>query len=206
MPASRLSLLLLCATATLSSCQRRAMPATDRVERAIPSPAVHDAPMVLTATAYYIAPPPQSPPLLAMPSPLPPKAVRKRHRSTIELQIAKTRKGQRLRIKNLNFVGGQAALLPASLPTLAALLRTMKSNARLKIRIEGHICCHAQDDKGISAARAKFVYDFLRKGGIRPRRMSHKGLGGSKPLFPLPEENGAKQVANRRVEIKIIAK
>lgn len=71
--------------------------------------------------------------------------------------------------------------------------------------IQGHICCQVTDEYGISTLRAKAVYDYLISYGITPGRLSYKGYGSTQPLYQLPESDEEQRVANRRVEIKVVA-
>ena len=123
--------------------------------------------------------------------------------------------GSNIVLQNINFVGGMRVLLPESSPALEELLDAMKSNPRLVIRVEGHVCCLPDAGDGpdletginnLSHARARAVRDYLIADGIAPDRVSYKGFGHTAPLYPYPEKNEAEQIANRRVEIKIIHK
>ena len=46
------------------------------------------------------------------------------------------------------------------------LLSVMQKNKKLKIEIQGHICCAPEDFGDLSTARARAVYDYLIKNGI----------------------------------------
>jgi outer membrane protein OmpA-like peptidoglycan-associated protein len=121
--------------------------------------------------------------------------------------------GSNIILKNINFVGGRHQFLPESMPMLEELLTAMNTYPSLVIQIEGHICCLAEAGEGLdletginnlSRARAKAVQDFLIGSGIDPGRISYKGYGHSRPLFPFPEKTAEEETLNRRVEIKII--
>jgi outer membrane protein OmpA-like peptidoglycan-associated protein len=123
--------------------------------------------------------------------------------------------GSNIILKNIHFVGGRALFLEESYPILNELLEVMQSVPTLKIRVEGHICCHVGNDDGIdlatgiqnlSEARARAVRDFLVKSGISGTRVGYMGFGHSRPLYPYPEVNDEQRTANRRVEIKILEK
>jgi flagellar motor protein MotB len=47
---------------------------------------------------------------------------------------------------------------------------------------------------------------FLIKNGINRNRMSFKGFGTSKPIYPIPEKSAQEEEDNRRVEIMILSK
>lgn len=126
-----------------------------------------------------------------------------------------TKKGTNIILKNLNFQGGLHRLLNSSLPILEDLLNAMQKNKNLVIRIEGHICCEVDARDGydpetrtynLSEERARTVYTYLVNNHISPQRLSIKGYGHQMPLFPFPEKTADQEIANRRVEIKIISK
>jgi outer membrane protein OmpA-like peptidoglycan-associated protein len=121
-----------------------------------------------------------------------------------QIRIAKV--GENIKINNLNFEPGSEILLPGSSSTLNDLLEIMNEWPKLAIAIEGHICCDVNDETNLSSSRAKVVYDFLVKNGIKAERLSFKGFGSTKPIFSLPEQNDMQQVTNRRVEIRILSK
>ena len=91
----------------------------------------------------------------------------------------------------------------------------MRNNPKLKIQIEGHICCLMNKnvdgydyDTGehlLSENRAKAIYDYLAEKGIDTGRMKYIGLSNTKPLR-WPEDTGEDQDMNRRVEIRILEK
>ncbi len=119
-------------------------------------------------------------------------------------EIATSKKGDKLRLRNLNFIGGKDEVLPSSEAVLKELLQAMKDNTDLKIDIQGHICCYQKDQNDLSEARAKAVYKYLKDNGISKSRMSYRGFGGSRPMYPMPEKNENQREANRRVEIEIM--
>lgn len=140
-------------------------------------------------------------PVQANSPPPPPEKKVEELKSTItlkDLEIGKT-----LILKNLNFEGGTAILLPEAKPSLELLLKTMMENPTLEIEIDGHVCC--ADDMPLSVLRAKTVYNYLIKNGIPENRMSYKGFSRNKPIFEDDRSESNARV-NRRVEIKILKK
>jgi len=81
----------------------------------------------------------------------------------------------------------------------------MKSNKNLVIEIHGHICCASADYADLSTARAYRVYEYLITNGIQSERISYQGFGVSQPLYAIPEKTSEEEIANRRVEVKIIS-
>jgi outer membrane protein OmpA-like peptidoglycan-associated protein len=120
-------------------------------------------------------------------------------------KITQMKVGDKLRLKNLNFYNRSGVVLPKSEPVLAELLQIMQQNPKLKIQIQGHICCQPQGDvEDISTLRCKTVYNYLVENGIDKNRLSYKGFGNTMPLYPIPERNEFESNENRRVEIQII--
>jgi outer membrane protein OmpA-like peptidoglycan-associated protein len=87
---------------------------------------------------------------------------------------------------------------------LYQLLLVLQQNKKLKINIQGHLCCVLSDKKDLSTQRAKAIYKFLEFNKIDKNRMSYQGFGSTIPLFSIPEKNESEREANRRVEIEII--
>ena len=120
-----------------------------------------------------------------------------------KLKTAKV--GDLIRLKNLNFYNYSAKLLPKSKPILYELLCVMNDNPKLKIEIQGHICCQTVADKyDVSSARARAIYVYLIQNKINRKRISFKGFGITKPIHPIPEKNEEEANENRRVEILIL--
>ncbi len=112
--------------------------------------------------------------------------------------------GEKLKIKNLNFVLNTFAVVNESRGKLYELLLIMQKNPNLKISIQGHLCCVGVDRANLSTQRAKAIYKFLEFNEIDKSRMSYKGFGVSQPLFSIPEKNEEERAENRRVEIEIL--
>jgi outer membrane protein OmpA-like peptidoglycan-associated protein len=81
----------------------------------------------------------------------------------------------------------------------------MEENPKLKIEIQGHICCQTfGDPANTSTSRARAVYNYLLRNKIDRKRMTYKGFGTTKPIHPIPEKNALEEDENRRVEILIL--
>jgi outer membrane protein OmpA-like peptidoglycan-associated protein len=83
-----------------------------------------------------------------------------------ELTIVKLKKGDRILLENLIFRGGTSFLEKESKPLLEELLEVMQNNPRLKIEIQGHVCCYPNRTNKLSKERAKVVYEYLIDNGI----------------------------------------
>lgn len=127
------------------------------------------------------------------------------NRNKLSNSISKSNKGDLIKLRALNFYNNSDVIVPKSQPVLKELLDIMKSNTKLKIEIQGHICCKLPNQEDtISEARAKAVYDYLIKNKIDKGRMTYKGYGVSNPIYKIPEKNDFEADENRRVEILII--
>ena len=102
--------------------------------------------------------------------------------------------------------------MPVSFPTLQELFTIMKEHSGLRVEIYGHVCCMPETMDGwdietkkddLSVQRAKYVYTFLVVRGIDSSRMSYKGFGASRKIYPQELDEG-QRMRNRRVEIKIL--
>jgi outer membrane protein OmpA-like peptidoglycan-associated protein len=102
---------------------------------------------------------------------------------------------------NILFETGKSDIQQESLPIVDQIFELMKSDATIKISIEGHTdnVGDAASNKKLSNDRAKAVMDALIAKGIDKIRMSFVGWGQEKPVADNRSEEG--RVQNRRVEI-----
>ena len=129
----------------------------------------------------------------------------------------------------LDYASGKPYTMPANITlhlygdkadaiifALQKLLKTLKDNPKLKVEIQGHVCCTNNGEDGVDADydtrepklsenRAKAIYEYLIDKGIAKSRLTYKGYGRSKPKEPI-EDTPEKEQANRRVEILILEK
>lgn len=134
-----------------------------------------------------------------------PKIAKVTSEPTLSEKVKTAKKGDLVRLKNINFYNNSARIVPASKSILYDLLCVMQENPTLKIEIQGHICCQVLNSMDhISTARAKAIYNYLIQNKIDRKRLNYKGYGVSNPIFPIPEKNEAEENENRRVEIKIL--
>jgi outer membrane protein OmpA-like peptidoglycan-associated protein len=125
--------------------------------------------------------------------------------SELSKQIRSAKAGETVKLPNIYFYNNSARTVPKSEPTLYELLCIMEENPKLKIEIQGHICCQiATDINDVSTARAKAIYNFLIRNKISRERMTFKGFGTTRPVHKIPEKNETEADENRRVEILII--
>lgn len=113
--------------------------------------------------------------------------------------------GDIIKLKNIYFYNNSPKLLPKSKPILYELLCVMNDNPKLKIQIQGHICCQTvQGQYDVSESRAKAIFNFLVQNKINRKRITYKGFGTTKPVHPIPEKTEQEEDDNRRVEIMIV--
>ena len=118
-------------------------------------------------------------------------------------RVNEAKVGEKLTLENLEFQINTFAITKDSRSKLFELLIVMESNPKLKIDIQGHLCCMPFDRFDLSTQRAKAIYNFLVQYKISKSRLSYQGFGSTQPIFPLPEKNESERAANRRVEILI---
>ena len=125
--------------------------------------------------------------------------------------IAKAEIGKKLKIKDLNFYGDEARLLPESEPNLKIILFFLRLNPTYKIELAGHINGVGLPEPvhsfgyNLSVARAKMVYDYLIQNGIAAKRLTFKGYANWEMIF-INAYTSEGEKANRRVEIRILEK
>lgn len=118
-----------------------------------------------------------------------------------------------LNLKNIQFYPGKADVITRSYPELENLYRVLYDHPKLKIRLEGHVCCCVYPDGyfedtptwALSVRRARVIYDHLISRGIAAERMQCQGLGRTRPILDHEKTVEEGQV-NRRVEIRILDK
>ncbi|MBL4708514.1 MAG: OmpA family protein [Flavobacteriales bacterium] len=129
-------------------------------------------------------------------------------------QILSSNVGDNLVLSDLSFIPGQHFLTASGDSSFVKLTNLLQENSKLKINIEGHICCNINGEDGLdlatnrynlSEARAEYIYTSLIENGIDRKRLSYEGFARSKPIYP-NELNEEEKKANRRVEIKILDK
>jgi len=127
--------------------------------------------------------------------------------SELTRRIKLSKVGETIPLPNIYFFNNVARIVPKSEPTLYDLRCAMEENPKLKIEIQGHICCVVGEDvKNVSTARARAIYNYLLRNKIDRKRMTYKGFGSSRPIHPIPEKTVQEEDENRRVEILIVEK
>ena len=130
-----------------------------------------------------------------------------RKKNSLAAQFKKAKKGDIIKIDNIYFHLDSDKIIEKSKPILEELFVIMQNDPKLKIQIDGHICCYAEVNNGkLSSQRAIAVKAFLLEKEVLYNRIHSKGFGSTKPIFKIPEQTEKERFANRRVEIEIIDK
>ncbi|WP_298396819.1 OmpA family protein [Flavobacterium sp.] len=126
--------------------------------------------------------------------------------ATLLDKINLSTKGTLIRLEDINFHVNTFAIIPSSKRAIDELILVMNKFPKLKIEIQGHICCVQKDARNLSLDRAKQVRRILISEGIADARVKVKGFGVSKPKFAIPEKSEFEAARNRRVEIMVLDK
>ncbi|HEY6877216.1 MAG TPA: OmpA family protein [Polyangiales bacterium] len=103
------------------------------------------------------------------------------------------------------FALGSAQLAPQNEKLLALLATLLNENDAIKqVQVEGHTDITGDEafNKQLSLERAQTVVKALTERGVRPERLTAKGLGTSQPLAS--NDTPAGRARNRRVEFRVI--
>jgi len=108
-------------------------------------------------------------------------------------------------LQKVYFRTGRSRIRRRSYEVLNQVISVMKSNPKLKLRIEGHT-----DNRGskrrnrrLSKYRARAVFRYFKKKGVDKGRMVYKGFGQARPIDTNKTRKGRSK--NRRVEFRITA-
>lgn len=137
---------------------------------------------------------------------LTPEDIIENERISLFNQFEKAKIGDKIAIYNIQFVFNSEELIPISEPLLEELLFVMERNPNMVIKIYGHMCCNPNIEHiKLSSRRALKIVDYLTDNGVQRFRLNYTGVGTKYPIYPIPEKNEEEKLANRRVEIEIIA-
>lgn len=132
--------------------------------------------------------------------------------TAFDTTLTNVKVGQTLVLRNIYFYAGRHVVKEESLPELEKLYSTLVAFPKLKIRIEGHVCCvpaftDAFDEdtfeQALSLNRAHYIYDYLVEKGIDKKRLNYIGYARTRPVV-LIERTLEDEDANRRVEIRVL--
>lgn len=120
------------------------------------------------------------------------------------LQLARVKVGQVIRLNNIFFEFSKAELMVESYRELDRLITMLNDNPSMKIEISGHTDAvgSVESNLTLSQNRANSVVEYIKSKGINSSRLVPKGYGKSKPVADNETEEG--RALNRRVEFKIL--
>lgn len=125
----------------------------------------------------------------------------------IDIKLKKMRVGDRINLGNIKFESDKAIILEKSKPALEKLAEFMIENDNITVEIQGHVNGESKKNKRsfikLSEARAAAIYSKLSDAGVDRSRMTYKGFGNAKMIYPTPVNNRQSE-ANRRVEAEIV--
>lgn len=126
----------------------------------------------------------------------------------INVELKRMKKGDRINLGNIKFESDREVILDKSKPALEKLAEFMIENDNVSIEIQGHVNGESKKNKrkyrNLSEARAEAIYEKLKAAGVEESRMSYKGFGNAKMIYPNPINNRQAE-ANRRVEAEIVS-
>jgi outer membrane protein OmpA-like peptidoglycan-associated protein len=124
-----------------------------------------------------------------------------------DLDGAKVKKGQIIRIENLYFQADSYVIEESSDEVLSEVYDFLKDNRNILVEIGGHtntVPSVKMCDE-LSTNRAKEVASYLSRKGISPKRMKIRGYGKRKPIIANDKYDMEARKKNQRVEIKILS-
>ncbi|MBK8843494.1 MAG: OmpA family protein [Saprospiraceae bacterium] len=126
-----------------------------------------------------------------------------------EITLNRIKKGEKVSLQNLYFVGDKAILLPESQPELINLLRFVRNNKNLKLEIGGHVN-GPEINKGspewyynLAFERTVTIKNYLVNSGMDRDNYECKSYSNTQMIYPEPT-NESEAKLNRRVEIKVV--
>lgn len=127
--------------------------------------------------------------------------------SEILIELERLAPGKIMPLEGLKFEQNSRDFIPTSYVALKRLLDFMVLNDSVSIEIIGYVNAPGNDSKGkvkkLSEDRAKTAYLYLIENGISKDRVKYTGKGNTEMIYPSPKTKD-QEVANRRVEIKIL--
>ena len=104
--------------------------------------------------------------------------------------VKKSKIGDKLVLKNLSFYDRTDIPYPESFKIREELLQVLKDNPKIRIEIQGHICCTpGKDEEEIALKRCLGMVEYLTINGIDKSRLTYKSFDATQPIYPIPEKN-----------------
>jgi outer membrane protein OmpA-like peptidoglycan-associated protein len=121
-----------------------------------------------------------------------------------DFQLQPAEIGTLVNLKNVLFYMGTTELLEESYHELDGVVAFLKTNAKVRIELNGHTDNQGDANKDVvlSQQRVDRIKTYLVSKGIGAKRITGKGFGGTRPIASNATEDGRK--LNRRVEFRIL--
>lgn len=125
-------------------------------------------------------------------------------RFSVDILVVVTERGLKMRISNIEFAFGSAAVSAKGAKILDRVAVILEKYRRYDVVVEGHTdnIGGADYNQKLSEKRAISVREYLVKKGVEPSRLRYEGLGESMPFYPNTNEENRRR--NRRVEFLLI--
>lgn len=122
---------------------------------------------------------------------------------TVNLKVEETKQGKAYKLNNILFATNSSVMNKQNQTIVEQFAEYLKLNPNMKVSIHGHTDNEGNpsDNLILSEERAKAVYSYLTSKGVPASKLSYKGFGESKPLFP--NDNELHKSKNRRTEFYI---
>jgi outer membrane protein OmpA-like peptidoglycan-associated protein len=122
-----------------------------------------------------------------------------------DIQLKPIKRGATIVLRNIFFDHDKATLRDESQAELQELIKVLRENPTLTIRINGHTDSNGDDayNLDLSNRRAKAVVTYLIDHGIPAARLQSQGFGESRPIDT--NETDAGRQNNRRTEFEIMS-
>lgn len=132
-----------------------------------------------------------------------PIEIETRPEKPLAMVIPTLKRGAKMRMGNVNFVGNKPVFLKEAYPSLKRLKKLMRKNKEMAILIVGHTngCSGSVlDMQRLSENRAIATQDYLIDNGIATQRMEIEGRNCEEMLYPITSSPELQKL-NRRIEV-----
>jgi outer membrane protein OmpA-like peptidoglycan-associated protein len=121
-----------------------------------------------------------------------------------DIKLVPLKVGSKIILKNIFFDFDKSTLRPISKAELNRLVKILKDNPNMRIRIGGHTDNYGSDEynQKLSENRAGAVVQYLIEAGIDKKRLEYKGYGELEPIDTNETPQGRQN--NRRTEFEIL--
>lgn len=125
------------------------------------------------------------------------------------IKLVENRPGAVLDLPQAHFQAGTAVFLPSAYVALDKMVERLSQYPDLHISVEGHVngvgtsnCERDPTQQALSSDRATAVRQYLARHGIEEERLTIRGWGCTKMIYP-NARNEKQMAANRRVELVV---